>query len=164
MNYGYKLYKMSNEGRTFWAAESLELKGCVAQGESPEEALTELEKNEKEWLCTADEYGIALPENTISETPEFSGKLTLRMPKSLHKEIAELAAQDDISINQYIINKLSFKVGWEKGYSKAVEDEKNISANARYLINDKIKVENSSLKGNLDIFKKGISYEYNYKS
>ncbi|MFZ6801914.1 toxin-antitoxin system HicB family antitoxin [Undibacterium sp. Di24W] len=42
-----------------------------------------------------------------STSTEYSGRLTLRVPKLLHKKIAEEAQNDDISINQFLIYLIS---------------------------------------------------------
>ncbi len=52
---------MTVEGHAFWVAESKALKGCVGQGETSQEAIEELEQNEKEWLSAAAEVGIPIP-------------------------------------------------------------------------------------------------------
>jgi RNA polymerase sigma-B factor len=41
-----------------------------------------------------------------------SGRLMLRMPQSLHAELAEAAEREEVSLNQYITNTLSAGVGW----------------------------------------------------
>lgn len=61
MRYEFNVYEAELEGRSFWVAESKELKGCVGQGKTREEALCELEANEYIWLTTAKEYGIKIP-------------------------------------------------------------------------------------------------------
>ena len=61
MKYDYRVYKMKVETHEFWKAESIELKGCIAQGETKEEAIAELELNEIEWLKTAEEFDIETP-------------------------------------------------------------------------------------------------------
>lgn len=38
---------------------------------------------------------------------EYSGKLNIRIPKSLHYRLAELAKEDGVSLNQYILYKLA---------------------------------------------------------
>lgn len=38
---------------------------------------------------------------------EYSGKLSLRIPKSLHKELIEQAKREGVSLNQYALYKLS---------------------------------------------------------
>ena len=61
MKYDYRVYKMKVENHEFWIAESKALIGCVAQGETKEEAIVELELNEIEWLKTAEEFDIETP-------------------------------------------------------------------------------------------------------
>src|SRR6185503_9988994 len=41
-----------------------------------------------------------------------SGRLMLRMPQSLHAELAEAAEREEVSLNQFITNTLSASVGW----------------------------------------------------
>lgn len=38
---------------------------------------------------------------------EYSGKISLRLPKSLHKDLASYAKQEGVSLNQYLLYKLS---------------------------------------------------------
>ena len=61
MKYDYRVYKMKVENHEFWVAESKELIACVAQGETKEEAIAELDLNEIEWLKTAKEFDIETP-------------------------------------------------------------------------------------------------------
>jgi RNA polymerase sigma-B factor len=44
--------------------------------------------------------------------PRHSGRLLLRMPQSLHADLAEAAEREDVSLNQYITNALAAAVGW----------------------------------------------------
>ena len=41
------------------------------------------------------------------ELEEYSGKLVLRIPRSLHKTLKEAAKIEGVSLNQYMIYKLS---------------------------------------------------------
>lgn len=41
------------------------------------------------------------------ELADYSGKLVLRIPRSLHKALKEAAAVEGVSLNQYMIYKLS---------------------------------------------------------
>ena len=61
MKYDYRVYKTKIENHEFWVAESKALIGCVAQVETEEEAIAELELNEIEWLKTAKEFDIETP-------------------------------------------------------------------------------------------------------
>lgn len=104
MKYGFTLNLFKYEDETIWIAESNDLKGCVGQGSTPEAAIDELNENEKIWIEAANNYDIPIPSITI-KTPEaeYSGKLTLRLGKTLHKVTAERAKNEGLSINQYIM-------------------------------------------------------------
>lgn len=102
MRYPFKVYKTSVEDHAFWVAESPCLKGCVGQGETMEEALQELEENERIWLETAEEVGIPIPEVPVAKTNEYSGKFTVRVAPYLHRAAAEIAKRENISLNQYV--------------------------------------------------------------
>jgi len=41
------------------------------------------------------------------ELEEYSGRLILRIPRSLHKSLKEAAAAEGVSLNQYLVYKLS---------------------------------------------------------
>jgi predicted HicB family RNase H-like nuclease len=51
------------------------------------------------------EHDEDFPNPVVPET-EFSGRVTLRMPKSLHRTVALRAQEEDVSINSYIVNVL----------------------------------------------------------
>jgi RNA polymerase sigma factor (sigma-70 family) len=50
-----------------------------------------------------------------------SGRLLLRMPQSLHEELAASAEREDVSLNQYITNALASTVGWNREGGAAPE-------------------------------------------
>lgn len=104
MKYGFNIFKINVEGHVFWVAESKDLKGCVGQGDTIEEAIKELNLNEEEWLDTAKEYGIAIPEPSVEKMPEYSGKFMTRVSPAVHREAAENAMREGISLNQYVNN------------------------------------------------------------
>jgi hypothetical protein len=102
MKYPFAVFQTQVEDHIFWIAKSTILKGCVGQGESQEEAIKELNENEEEWLNTAQEVGIPIPEIPIEMVQEYSGKLTLRVAPTVHKQAALIAKKEGISLNQYI--------------------------------------------------------------
>jgi antitoxin HicB len=84
------------EGGFFARVE--ELKGCMTQGESMEEVARNIRDAMEAWLTTALDRGIAIPE------PEsYSGKFVLRVPKSLHRKLAENARRENMSLNQFML-------------------------------------------------------------
>lgn len=42
-----------------------------------------------------------------SDLREYSGRLVLRIPKSLHRELKDAAAREGVSLNQYMLYKLA---------------------------------------------------------
>ena len=54
-----------------------------------------------------EEDGTALPLEEVKSALDFSGKLNIRIPKSLHQKLSQDAKLDGVSLNQYIIYKLA---------------------------------------------------------
>jgi predicted RNase H-like HicB family nuclease len=97
-----------------YRGEILEFPGCIATGDTPAETLGSLEEVATEWLAAALAQNQPIPEP--AENTEFSGRLVLRMPKSLHKKAAQLAERDGVSLNQFIVTSLAEQIG-ERGRS-----------------------------------------------
>ena len=102
MQYEFEVYQMNVEGHLFWAARSRSLKGCVGQGETAQEAIDELDINEREWLITAKECEIPIPVPSIRSESSYSGKVSLRFSAYTHEEASENAKEMGVSLNQYI--------------------------------------------------------------
>jgi RNA polymerase sigma-B factor len=62
-----------------------------------------------------------------------SGRLMLRMPQSLHAELAEAAEREEVSLNQYITNTLAAGVGWHTEGGGEAGDEPERGAPPRWL-------------------------------
>jgi len=89
----------------YYVAKVLELDTLIMTGETPAEAVTELESVKQEWFETQLELGNKIPLPIKSR--EFSGNYRLRMDPSLHQTLTALAAHEGISLNQYIVTKLA---------------------------------------------------------
>ena len=50
----------------------------------------------------------------LPPTRQYSGKVNLRMPKSLHRDLARRAQQEGVSLNQTIVTALARSVGTER--------------------------------------------------
>ncbi len=100
---------MSDEDGGGWLAEIPQLTGCMSDGDSPEEALVNLNGAKKVWIETCLELGKEIPEPVNPE--DFSGQLRVRMPKSLHKALSEKVKDENVSLNQLIIYHLAKGVG-----------------------------------------------------
>ena len=86
--------------------------GLSAFGETEEEALREAKIALELFIESYKERGISLPRST--KTQKYSGQLRLRLSKSLHERAAVMAAQDGVSLNQYINNALDRELSVEK--------------------------------------------------
>lgn len=82
-------------------AEVLELPGCFSEGDTPEEAVKNLEEAMAGWVSAALDAGQAIPAPAASRG--YSGHVALRMPKSLHREAVRRAELDGVSLNQYLV-------------------------------------------------------------
>ena len=102
MLYPFQVYQSKVERHVFWVAKSASLKGCVGQGETAEEAISELEENELEWVAAAKEVGIPIPAVPVEPTQEYSGKLTVRIAPGVHRDAAQIARSEKVSLTQYI--------------------------------------------------------------
>lgn len=102
MIYPYTTKYYEANDHTFWIAESACLKGCVGQGDTLEEAISQLNENEKEWLQTAKTLNIPIPKLVPVQMPTHSGKFTVRLSPATHADAAELAKSQGVSLTQYV--------------------------------------------------------------
>jgi antitoxin HicB len=96
-------------------AEILEFPGCYSQGENLEEAYRNLETTAESWIEACLEQGQEIPEP--SSSLGYSGRLALRLPKSVHRRAAKLAERDRTSLNTFVSCAVSEKVGAEDFYN-----------------------------------------------
>jgi RNA polymerase sigma-B factor len=87
-----------------WTARAEELPGCQAHGESAEDAIRGIEAAIEEWIEEALAKGRELPDPRTAAS--YSGRLMLRMPRSLHAELSGAAEREGVSLNQFIANSL----------------------------------------------------------
>lgn len=119
-----------------------ELEGCISQGDTIEEAYQMITDAKRLWLETALEEGLDIPLPEILKENTFSGKILLRVPKSLHKELLVNAYKEGVSLNSYINHLIS-------------------SENSRIEEKEKISVFSEKEKKIVDI--KSFSKDFNYK-
>jgi len=85
-------------------ARCLEFPSLSAHGKTPEEALREIEFVVNETIKWLKEEGEHVPEPLGVKT--FKGNLTLRVPAEKHRELATRAAEEGVSINQFILARI----------------------------------------------------------
>ena len=92
-----------------WFAEVVELPGCMTEEDTLAEAAEMIVDAMKGWIEIALEDGLPIPEPRPVE--EYSGKFVVRVPRSLHRELVQRAAREDVSLNQYVNVALAKAVG-----------------------------------------------------
>lgn len=83
-----------------WRAAVEELAGCEARGATPADAAAKIPAALADWIANAHAAGREVPEPRGAR--EYSGKLLLRMSKTLHSELSQAAEREDVSLNAYI--------------------------------------------------------------
>lgn len=82
-----------------------ELAGCITCGETVESAMANALDAKKAWIEAALEEGVEIHEPDDLEG--YSGQFKLRIPRSLHRLLAEHSKREGISMNQYCVYLLS---------------------------------------------------------
>jgi predicted RNase H-like HicB family nuclease len=103
----YKLEIIPDTEEGGYGARYPELPGCITCGETLELVTKNAEDAKKEWLLSAIEDGIEIPEPVTDDENKYSGQFKLRIPKILHKTLADHAKREGISMNQYCMYLLS---------------------------------------------------------
>jgi predicted RNase H-like HicB family nuclease len=105
-----------------------------ADGETPEEALAHLDEVAEALFEDMAERGKAVPAPPPlpEEQPEeYSGRLLLRIRRDLHREVAQVARTNGVSVNHYIATALAKQLGadqqtvssvWPGGGTKMLSD------------------------------------------
>jgi antitoxin HicB len=96
-----------------WVAAAEELAGCTSRGDTPEEAIGGLKDAMAAWISSALREGRDIPEPRSATS--HSGRLLLRMPKTLHAALTQAAERESVSLNQFITDALASAIGWRRG-------------------------------------------------
>jgi len=109
LKYPVTIRPLSKEEGGGYLAEFPDLPGCIADGETVEEALHEAEDALKSWLATAKELGDEIPRPSVAAN--FSGQWRIRLPKSLHAALNFRAELEGVSLNTLAITILAQAMG-----------------------------------------------------
>ena len=109
-----------------WRADVDELPNCSARGATPEEAVRRV------WAAADRALG---PQHEQVEDdgqpkapPQHSRRLLVRMPATLHDELAHAAEAEGVSLNQWITSALASAVGWRTGGDQPASARKGENA------------------------------------
>ncbi|HLC25619.1 MAG TPA: toxin-antitoxin system HicB family antitoxin [bacterium] len=105
LDYPVTLKRCQENGEVYFLAEISILPGCMSHGKTPNEAMEMIEEAKETWIRSCLEDGYEVPEPRDEE--EYSGRFVVRIPKSLHKNLAEMARRENVSLNQLVVSLLS---------------------------------------------------------
>ena len=96
---------------TYYVARYVELPHLVMTGETPEEAVRDLEAEKREWFEFNIERGNKIPLPLRSR--KYSGKIILRMSPNLHEHLIRLAEIQGTSLNNFMVKAIAQAAGYE---------------------------------------------------
>lgn len=105
MSMPYRMEVIEDKEEGGYVVAYPELPGCITCGDTLETALANAADAKRAWIEAALETGLEIYEPNSLEN--YSGQFKLRMPKSLHRALAEHSSMEGISMNQYCVYLLS---------------------------------------------------------
>lgn len=109
--YTIEVYRDDSDGEVGYVARVAELPGCMTQADNFAELEEMIQDAMRAWIETAIENGQSIPEPQALD--EYSGKFVVRIPKSLHRQLAERASREGVSLNALVSVALGQYVGME---------------------------------------------------
>ena len=104
----YTVELSRNADGTMFAAIP-DLPGCVTEGHDAADALRMIEDAKRAWLTVALEDGQRIP--LPRDLDDFSGKFVVRVPASMHRDLASAARREGVSLNTYVVSALARDLG-----------------------------------------------------
>ena len=84
-----------------------DLPGCMSDGESPEEAMTNGKDAFQCWIAAATASKDPIPQPYQS----YSGKFVQRLPRSLHARLVDRAKKEQVSLNALVTSYIAQRLG-----------------------------------------------------
>lgn len=94
---------------TGWFARVVELPGCMTQADTFDELEEVVQDAMRAWLLTAFEAEMPIPEP--DSVVEHTGQLRVRVPRSLHRDLAAAAVRDGVSLDTFVAVALGRSIG-----------------------------------------------------
>ena len=105
MKMSYRMEIVEDQTEGGFVVSYPDLPGCISCGETIESAIKNALEAKRVWLETALEEGLEIHEP--DSLNDYSGQFKLRIPRSLHRTLAEHSQREGVSMNQYCVYLLS---------------------------------------------------------
>jgi RNA polymerase sigma-B factor len=101
--------------QTCWSATVEELPGCTVRADTPDDAVELLRPAMEQWLqaALAEDREIPLPGGETAKrrsSSSHSGRFLVRMPGTLHAQLARAAEREQLSLNRFVTKALATSV------------------------------------------------------
>lgn len=96
--------------------------GCAAHGKSEGEATKEAKAAASLMLEVLREDRRPIPPEDAS--PDYSGQLRLRLPKTLHERISQMATAEGVSLNTMLLTLIADGYGWRSATGAVANETK----------------------------------------
>lgn len=101
LKFSYRMEVIEDQTEGGYTISFPDLPGCLTCGDTIEEAISNAKDAKKAWLEAAIQNNIPIYEP--ESLNHYSGQFKLRIPKSLHRSLAEHSKREGISMNQYCL-------------------------------------------------------------
>ncbi len=108
-SYPFTIRPLSESDGGGFAIEYSDLPGCIADGETPEEALQNGADAVKAYLLNCMKHGDSVPKPGAA-----SGQWRQRVPRSLHSRLVARARQEGVSLNTLVTAMIAEGLGQRK--------------------------------------------------
>ena len=98
INYPFTIRPLEAEEGGGYLIEFTDLPGCISDGETPEEAMSNGQDALEAYLASCNKHGDPVPKPGVS----MSGQWRQRVPKTLHARLAARAKQEGVSLNTLV--------------------------------------------------------------
>lgn len=118
MKLSYRMEIIEDKDEGGFVISYPDLPGCVTCGDTIESAVANAVDAKRAWIEVALESGIEIRE--LDSLDNYSGQFKLKIPRSLHRTLAEHSQREDVSMNQYCVFLLSQNDAmWQQKISKS---------------------------------------------
>ena len=103
----------------YYVARVVEIPHCFIHGDTPIEAVKELEIVKRDWIESNLRRGIKITE---PKRRTYSGVYNIRISPSLHRALAHRAELERMSLNQFTSTILAGSIGYQLSDNKTVKE------------------------------------------
>lgn len=142
-DYTITVKRVEEDGEALFVASVKELPHVHGDGPTFTEAYEMAIEAIQALQQLAAELDKPFPLPATEPSDEWSGRFSLRLPKSLHRKAAQMADEEGVSLNQFLSSIIAEVVGTK---SASIESNRHIELISRYITMTSTSIESSCLK------------------